>query len=139
MPTTKSPLRYPGGKTQMSNYIKHLLQINNISGTYIEPFAGGFGVGLELLYSKYIEKVVINDLDPSIYSVWNAILNETDEFINLIYSTPVNILEWETQKRIHQKEKNNPTSIYNAFSSFFLNRTNVSGIINGKLSNLLCK
>ncbi len=89
----------------MSNYIKHLLQINNISGTYIEPFAGGFGVGLELLYSKYIEKVVINDLDPSIYSVWNAILNETDEFINLIYSTPVNILEWETQKKNTPKRK----------------------------------
>ncbi len=34
-----SPLRYPGGKDKTYNYIKHLVNINDIS-TYIEPFAG---------------------------------------------------------------------------------------------------
>lgn len=131
MPTTRSPLRYPGGKTQLFHYIDYLLKINDISKTYIEPFAGGFGVGLELLNSNSIEKVVLNDLDPSIFSIWNAILNETNEFLALIDKTPVNITEWRRQKEIRTEVKNDPTSIENAFSSFFLNRTNVSGIING--------
>ena len=80
MPMTKSPLRYPGGKSQLSSYVEHLLKISDINNTYIEPFAGGFGVGLELLYSNSINNVVLNDLDPSIYSIWNYILNDTTHF-----------------------------------------------------------
>lgn len=131
MPITQSPLRYPGGKTQLTTYVKHLLKVNGISGTYIEPFAGGFGVGLELLYSNVVSNVVINDLDPSIFAIWNAILNQTDDFIHLIQTTPVNIYEWKLQQKIREKTKSNPNSIDNGFASFFLNRTNVSGIING--------
>ncbi|EAG5355425.1 DNA adenine methylase, partial [Listeria monocytogenes] len=49
MPRTSSPLRYPGGKTQLSSFVKNLLEINNIvGGTYIEPFAGGAGVAIQL-------------------------------------------------------------------------------------------
>lgn len=131
MPTTRSPLRYPGGKTQLSKYVKYLLKLNNVSDTYIEPFAGGFGVGLDLLYSNAVRKVVINDLDPSIFAIWYAILNNPIQFINLIKNTSVDIYEWNRQKKIHEQTKQNPKSLDNAFSSFFLNRTNVSGIING--------
>ena len=45
MPYTYSVLRYPGGKSQLEKYVSHLLKINKISGTYVEPFAGGFGLG----------------------------------------------------------------------------------------------
>ncbi len=131
MPFTNSPLRYPGGKSQLSNYVKHILQINDINGTYIEPFAGGFGVGLDLLFSEKVKRVVINDLDPSIFAIWYAILNNTDDFVEKIIETPITINEWEKQRKIRINYKNNPYSLKNAFSSFFLNRTNVSGIING--------
>src|SRR5699024_5226313 len=131
MPITQSPLRYPGGKTQLTTYVKHLLKVNGISGTYIEPFAGGFGVGLELLYSNVVSNVVINDMDPSICAIRYAMLNQTDEFINLIQTTHENIYEWKLQQKIREKTKSNPNSIDNGFASFFLNRTNVSGIING--------
>ncbi|GFI20573.1 MULTISPECIES: DNA adenine methylase [Lactobacillus] len=130
MPITKSPLRYPGGKTQLINYVKYLLNVNNISETYIEPFAGGFGVGLDLLENKIVRRVVINDLDVSIYSVWYFILNHTNEFISKIEKTSVTIEEWEKQRRIREENKDKVT-IENAFATFFLNRTNVSGIING--------
>lgn len=131
MPVTRSPLRYPGGKTQLTNYVKYLLKLNNVTETYIEPFAGGFGVGLELLATNSIKKVVINDLDPSIYSIWYFILNKPDEFINLIENTPVNVSEWYKQRKIRGNQRKEYYSIENAFASFFLNRTNVSGIING--------
>lgn len=130
MPVTKSPLRYPGGKSQLTNYVKHLLKINNTLGTYIEPFAGGFGVGLKLLEDNIVKQAVINDLDPSIYSVWYFILNSTDEFIYKIKNTPITIEEWNNQRNIRNKFKDE-ISIDNAFATFFLNRTNVSGIING--------
>ncbi|MEN3954419.1 DNA adenine methylase [Ligilactobacillus salivarius] len=129
MPITKSPLRYPGGKTQLSRYVRHLLDINNVHNTYIEPFAGGFGVALELLFNNDVDQIVMNDFDPSIYSIWNIILNNRNEFINLIKNTPITIEEWFYQKDIRNKLKNDSNSIENAFATFFLNRTNVSGII----------
>lgn len=131
MPVTKSPLRYPGGKTQLSDYIKHLLEINNIKDTYIEPFAGGFGVGLDLLFTNSIKEVVINDLDPSIHAIWYMIIHNPSLFIERIEKTPVTIEEWYKQRDFREEYKNNYYSIDNAFASFFLNRTNVSGIING--------
>lgn len=130
MPVTKSPLRYPGGKTQLSTYVNHLLKINKVTNTYIEPFAGGFGVGLDLLIDGSVENVVINDLDPSIYSVWYYILNEPSKFISKIEDVPITMEEWYKQRKIRD-EVEKEISLDNAFATFFLNRTNVSGIING--------
>ena len=55
MSYTKSPLRYPGGKTQLTSYVKEILQINSINGTYIEPFAGGAGIAIDLLLSGTVK------------------------------------------------------------------------------------
>ncbi|EAV9865380.1 DNA adenine methylase, partial [Listeria monocytogenes] len=64
MPVTQSPLRYPGGKTQLFKFVRNLIEINEIKhSTYIEPFAGGAGVALELLFSNSVENIVINDYD----------------------------------------------------------------------------
>lgn len=143
MAHTKSPLRYPGGKTQLSEFVRQNLRKEKISGTYIEPFSGGAGIALELLLSGDIKKIVINDFDPSIYSIWHAILNETNEFISLIDSVPFDYASphscsptqllsfWDKQKNIHSKFSHLPHSIENAFSTFMLNRMNTSGVING--------
>lgn len=132
MPVTKSPLRYPGGKTQLANYVKHLLELNGAHKTYIEPFAGGFGVALELLFNGNVEEVVLNDYDPSIYSVWNSIINHFEKFKAMLIETPVTIDEWHKQQEIQSKYHENPHSVENGFATFFLNRTNRSGIINAR-------
>lgn len=132
MPVTHSPLRYPGGKTQLSDFVANLITINNMENvTYVEPFAGGSGVSLQLLFDGVVDHVVINDYDKSIYSVWNAIINHTKRFINLIENTPVTIDEWKNQKEIYLHNRTHMNSVEGGFATFFLNRTNVSGIING--------
>lgn len=131
MPITKSPLRYPGGKSQLSSFVANLININRIKNcTYIEPFSGGAGIAIELLLSNKVERIVLNDYDKSIYSIWYSILNYTDELISLIENTPVTIDTWYEQKRIHEKNKKHRNSLENGFSTLFLNRTNRSGIIN---------
>lgn len=132
MPVTYSPLRYPGGKTQLANFVGNLINLNDVHNcTYIEPFAGGSGVSLQLLFENRVNHVVINDYDKSIYSFWNSILKHTDEFIEKIDQTPVTIEEWHNQRKIYQKNRNRMNSVEGGFATFFLNRTNVSGIING--------
>lgn len=143
MPATNSPFRYPGGKTQLYNFILHLLDINNISGTYIEPFAGGAGVAIKLLINNKVQNIWINDYDISIYSAWFYILNEPEKMIRLIQSVPFDYksghtygkkesLEfWQHQKEIYLTRKDSGLSIELAFATLFLNRTNRSGIISG--------
>lgn len=125
-----SPLRYPGGKGQIYSFVQQLLVDNGMVGcTYIEPYAGGAGVAMRLLFEKKVSRVIINDFDRSVYAVWHSILNRTEEFIDLINETPVTIDTWNVQKKIqHMKCDSSLLSL--GFSTFFLNRTNHSGIIN---------
>ncbi len=132
MPQTKSPLRYPGGKSQLWKFVKSTIEQNGIeSPIYCEPFAGGSGITWELLLGGHIESAIINDYDPAIYSFWNACLNNTDELIQMIANTPITLDEWHKQKEIYATVGRDPESIQGAFATFFLNRTNVSGIISG--------
>lgn len=124
-----SPLRYPGGKGQIYKMIVSILEKNHLIGcTYIEPFAGGAGIAIRLLFENKVNKVVINDIDRSIYAVWYSILYLSDELIEKIKDTEINMDEWYKQKEI-QKSKNDVSILELGFSTLFLNRTNRSGII----------
>lgn len=133
MPHTHTPFRYPGGKTQLAKFVQHTIEINHmVSPIYCEPFCGGAGVAVELLLGRKIDAIILNDFDICIYSVWNAILNDTDHLLQRIYDTPVNMDTWHTQHHIYEEFKvAGEYSIELAFATFFLNRTNMSGIITG--------
>jgi len=126
-----TPLRYPGGKGKFAGYVKELFVANKLlDGHYVEPFAGGAGIAIELLLQDYIEHAHINDLDRSIYAFWHSVLMETDALCDLIECTPVNIEEWFRQRGIQQSAEG-ITLLELGFSTFFLNRCNRSGIIKG--------
>ena len=125
-----SPLRYPGGKAKLAPYIKLIIDRTETKvDTYIEPFVGGAGVALDLLFTGVVEKIVINDYDKAIYSFWKAVLEDTNNLVALIKNTAVTVEEWHRQKYIYNN-LNTKYSIELAFSAFFLNRTNRSGILN---------
>lgn len=124
-----SPLRYPGGKNKLSAFIAKICIDNNINGHYVEPYAGGASVALFLLFEGFVERITINDKDRSIYAFWYSVLNHTNKLCTLIENTEINVEEWQKQKRI-QKNKNKANLLELGFSTFFLNRTNRSGIIN---------
>ncbi len=126
-----SPLRYPGGKGKLSSFMEVLIQkTGHMNGTYIEPFAGGAGIAINLLLNNIVSKIVINDLDKGIYSFWRAILTETDRFTSDVLSVPLNMDEWHRQRTIYM-EKSQKYSYDLGFATFYLNRTNRSGIIKG--------
>lgn len=125
-----SPLRYPGGKTFLFPFFDSVITDNNLKKiTYIEPFAGGAGAALALLMSGKVERIVINDLDKAIYSFWMSAVFESAKFIKKIKSTPITIGEWKKQKAIYNNPRSSEFTL--GFATFFLNRTNTSGILNG--------
>ena len=126
-----SPLRYPGGKGKMAGGFKRIIEENALlDGTYVEPFVGGGSVALSLLLNDYVSRIVINDKDRSIYAFWHSVLNDAERLCRAIADTAVNMDVWRRQKAV-QAEKEEADLLELGFSTFFLNRTNRSGIIKG--------
>ena len=125
-----TPLRYPGGKGKLAPFLSEVFTYNNfLDGTYIEPYAGGAGVAISLLIEGYAWDVVINDFDPQVYAFWWSLLNKTDDLCKLIYDTPINMVEWHRQHSIYRNPDGD--KLRAGFATFFLNRTNRSGILLG--------
>lgn len=126
-----SPLRYPGGKQILSRVLGHLIRINGAEGgTYIEPYAGGAGAALGLLYGEYVRNVWINDADPCVYAMWAAALRQTEALVARIQDTPLSVREWRRQREVYEKPRK-ASQLDLGFATLYLNRCNRSGIIAG--------
>ena len=126
-----SPLRYPGGKASIAEFLARTIEVNGLSGcSYFEPFAGGAGAALYLLRKGVVSELYLNDLDSHITSFWRAILDEPDRFADAILSAPLSIEEWKRQHQIYiLGDLGKPFEL--GFATFYLNRCNRSGIILG--------
>ena len=124
-----SPLRYPGGKNKLSAFVAKICIDNDINGHYVEPYSGGASVALFLLMEGFVERITINDRDRSIYAFWHSVLNKTNQLCEMIENAELTIEEWRKQKNI-QLNNNSAGLLELGFSTFYLNRTNRSGIIN---------
>lgn len=124
-----SPLRYPGGKSAMTNLLGQIRRLNGLGNRSIaEPFAGGAGASLSLLFLEETHDIYINDADPAIHDFWWSILNRTKPFMDMISKTRVRMSEWYRQRDIYN-QSGHVSSLRRGFSAFYLNRCNRSGII----------
>jgi DNA adenine methylase len=124
-----SPLRYPGGKGALGGFLANLIASNDLLGKpYYELYAGGAGAALFLLFNQLVNRIHINDADYRIYAFWHSVLNHTDAFLEKIDEIPVEINEWQKQKVIYENVELYSLSEV-GFATFFLNRTNRSGIL----------
>lgn len=139
-----SPLRYPGGKGKITRFISHLLDVNSLHGTYIEPFAGGAGIAANLLLANRVESVLINDKDEGVYSFWNVLITDPVYLIQAIKDVPFDFYtglgsDFSSEQahfywhRVSARYRSNRYRNMHdkAVDFFLLNRMNVSGIIDG--------
>lgn len=131
MPTVNTVLRYPGGKSKLSSFISSLIETNDLhDAIYVEPYAGGAGIAVNLLLDEWIREIIINDFDIHIYSFWKSILDDTEKVLQLVRDKKVSISEWKKQKYIFlNPKKYSRTEV--GFSTFYLNRCNHSGVLTG--------
>jgi DNA adenine methylase len=128
-----SPLRYPGGKSSLYDFLSKIIEYNNLSdGVYAEAFAGGAGVAIKLLMLEHVGEIILNDKDPFVYRFWKSVLNHNEELCKLIRDTPVTIDEWQKRSQIIKDKTiwKNFSDVEIGFTAFFLNRCNRSGILN---------
>ena len=126
-----SPLRYPGGKGKLVEYVKEIITTNSLQdGCYVEPYAGGAAVAIELLLLDYVSRICINDLNASVHAFWKSVLDHTDDLCELIARTPITVATWQQAKGI-QTAPSRHSVLEHGFATFVLNRCNRSGVLAG--------
>jgi DNA adenine methylase len=126
---TASPLRYPGGKSSMTSLLASIRAINKLGDRAIaEPFAGGAGASLSLLYREDTREIYINDADPAIHDFWWTVVNRPGPFLEMLRSRPVSMPEWHRQREAYRCSSG-ISRLRRGFAAFYLNRCNRSGII----------
>jgi len=126
-----SPLRYPGGKGLLYSRLRSVIRVNELTScTYVEPYAGGAGSALGLLVTGEVRNIVINDLDPALFAFWKSVTEYPSDFQDMIMNVPLSVEEWINQKRIYRTARRSD-HLTLGFATFYLNRTNRSGILNG--------
>lgn len=128
---TISPLRYPGGKGLLYSRLRMIIRENDLtSSVYVEPYAGGAGAALGLLVSGQVASIAINDLDPAIYAFWRAVVDQPQDFSRLLHTVELSVEEWEKQRETYDTAARDDYLTF-GFATFYLNRTNRSGVLNG--------
>ena len=131
MATTYTPIRYPGGKTKLYPEIRAILEMNDLLGhPYAELFAGGAGLAIKLLLKGDVSSIVINDYDRAVYCMWDAIVNHVEEMCEFIDSAVLDIETWKKMRDMYQ-DHDGVGDFELGKAAFYLNRTNVSGILSG--------
>ena len=130
MGSYKTPLRYPGGKQKLTPFLQEILRENHIKGHYVEPYAGGAGVAIELLLNNDVEYIHLNDSDRGIYAFWYSILHHNDRFCYEILVASHTIEAWRKHREVIKHPQDHDLFEL-GFSTFFLNRCNRSGVLSG--------
>jgi DNA adenine methylase len=130
MPITYTPLRFPGGKSKIYPFVASLVETNGLREcTYAEAFCGGAGLAMKLLLRGDVSRVVLNDYDPAVYSIWDAIVSHPDELCEYIETVPLSMDQWNACRKVYSAA--DKPSLELGKAAFYLNRTNRSGILTG--------
>ncbi len=132
-PAPVSPLRYPGGKALLANYISDVLESHLLTGcSFYETYLGGAAVSLDLLGKGSIANAVWVERDPLVYAFWHSVLNDPEGLSAAINDLDITIDTWEAFQ--HYRDVLSPNDV--SFSllelgvaGLFFNRTNFSGIL----------
>lgn len=120
-----SPLRYPGGKRRLVPYLAAALAENNLRpDLFVEPYAGGASVSLELLHLDFVERAVISDLDPMVNAFWETVVTDIDWLCEQVESVPLSLSEWERMKKTRFRCRRSL-----ALACLYLNRTSFNGAL----------
>lgn len=129
----KTPLRYPGGKQKLAPFVLEVLRANDlVGGQYVEPYAGGAGVGIELLLDNHVSKIHLNDSSFPVYAFWRSIQRNSEEVCRMISTASLTVDEWKVRREIVRQPKGH-SQLEVGFSAFYLNRCNRSGVLSGGL------
>src|ERR1035437_1833570 len=126
-----SPLRYPGSKSALAEYLSAVVKKNLLVGAHLyETYAGGASVSLSLLKAGVISQATIVELDPLVYSFWKSVKDSPGQLCDKIDRIAITLQTWKLFQKYLEPEALGKYPITElGFAGLFLNRTCFSGII----------
>lgn len=77
-----SPLRYPGGKARMTQWLLGVLDNNRCTRMdaeiWVEPFAGGAGAGLTALENGTVSETWLVEAHPAVAAFWQSVVEDNE-------------------------------------------------------------
>ena len=129
-----SPLRYPGSKQALVDYVASFLHANNFVGReWVEPCAGGASVALSLLSRGLVSRATIVEKDPLIYAFWKCLKTDAAVICEMVRGLDVSLKTWRRFLKYRVPDALDRYPIPElAVAGLFFNRVNYSGIIGAK-------
>lgn len=128
MAITKSPLRYPGGKSRAIQQMKSLLPKD--FKEYREPFVGG---GSFFIYLKQVFpelKIWINDLNPELYFFWKYAQIDSEKLAKEVLKVKTDRADGQVLfNELVNVKIETLTELERAVRFFVLNRITFSGVV----------
>lgn len=124
-----SPLRYPGSKRSLFYKLHQIIQQNELNpNVLVEPFVGGGNIALHFLANSLVERVIVADKDPLVYSFWKVLSKQPQHLIDFVSNVKVDIPSFYMYKSFARHYHFHSTKKL-AEACLFLNRTSFSGLL----------
>lgn len=91
---------------------------------FVEPFAGGASVAIQLLQDNLVQRIGLIDRDPMVVAFWETVFWDTDWLLEQIETVSVTVEQWN---EFRKQDCTNRRQM--ALQCLFLNRTSFSGIL----------
>ncbi len=91
---------------------------------FVEPFAGGAAVALQLLNNRLVDSIALGERDPLVACFWKIVFKDPEWLIEQISKIPVSLRKWK-----FFRSNTFQTDRERALACLFLNRTSFSGIL----------
>lgn len=122
-----SPLRYPGGKGKIADYLLQFVQPQK-TGLLISPYVGGGSVEFAYLEAGVFKQLVINDADFGVFSLFELIRTFPDALTSEIRSRSPNLDDFLRAREIIKNHYDRCDLLDAAWSLLIVNRLAYSGI-----------
>ena len=122
----KNILRYIGNmnNVDISKYIDDKYKI------YVEPFAGSFGSGFNVMEQRYFHKTVLNDKDYFVYNFWYCIRENSGaviESIEEIYDILKHLKYKDAMLKLEEYKISSNRFMQAAYEYLYMDNKNVFG------------
>lgn len=125
-----SPLRYPGSKANLVDWVVSFLEENALKGVeFVEPYAGSASLSLNLLSRGVISSAMLFERDPLLFSFWYSVFNRTEELISLIERNSVSMETRAELAWLLKLDHVHDDVVQMGFAGLIFNRTSFSGVL----------
>jgi DNA adenine methylase len=109
-------------------YVAATLMENELEpDLFVEPFAGGASVALELLATGRVKTIGLAERDPYVASFWRTVFFDSDWLCRQVEQVEVTIETWKRMKTTHFRSTRGQ-----ALACLFLNRTSFNGTLHDR-------